>query len=430
MWLKLLRQVLSDRRNLINVFREIYDGKPLTEVGVKPTVENVALDVESRWWLERAFRSFKLSFTQGVFLVYALYKIPSLLLMIFMLGKAPQNFINAYLTGFFGDLFIPICLLLLNTVQKTLVELKDQYNELLLNDKFVAPSRLIMQKGTECVSIHGLPVEDVDKEYRNRYVKSVCFRTIQGGMNLAFNMKYQFGSGLVTSFLFAVALVARFVFNIVSPNVFGLWLPSVPEIDLVYLALAWLALGLDWFVVGMVAWSIFVAFLISMTTGGNFIRIRAFESVKEYFEPTTTLVLKNSFVLTFLVAWASPLFMFTMIYSQDPVFRQATINWIGAMVIIMMPIIILSFLLPTLRIHGGMEGSRKRALSLKKAQLEDIKKLRESDLEKYMKIQKHLISDYKSIQKNPEWVFSASQIIQIVGTIMLPIVTFLLSRNL
>ena len=100
--------------------------------------------------------------------------------------------------------------------------------------------------------------------------------------------------------------------------------------------------------------------------------------------------------------------------------------FVGTIVVIMTPIIILSLLLPILKVHKGLEESKKRALKIKMFQLEDLKKNRKNT-PNYFEIQKHLIEDYEKIERNSEWSINPAQSIEILGTILLPTATFFLS---
>lgn len=423
MLLKLLRQALSDRRRNIEIARRIQEGKGIRQISVTPVTDDVELELEPRWWLEKFFDKVHLSFSEGVLVIYALIEIPRLLLLPSIIGRAQEYFVIGYVSSFFGEMFIPIALLLIHSVYKGLVELKSHMNKVSRAKKFVAPLILVSEK--ELASKDSMA--DLDQEYRNRYIKPVMLKTLQHGLNLSFNRGYQLGSGAVAVSLFFLIMVMRFVINVIPPNVFMILEPGVPEIAFAYIVVVFYILAVDWFLVGMLTWTLFVTFLLIIQASGNAIGIRPFESIKGYFEQATTLTLKTSFTVTFLVAWMSPFLLVWSVLPPDPLYRQAAAAFVGSLLILMIPIIILSFFLPILKIHKGMEESRKKALVIKRYQLEDIEKFRESNLDKYFMIRKHLIDDYKDIQRNPEWVLNITQTVEIAGTVFLPIITFLIS---
>ncbi len=103
--------------------------------------------------------------------------------------------------------------------------------------------------------------------------------------------------------------------------------------------------------------------------------------------------------------------------------------FVESVLVVMIPVIVFSFLVPFLKIHKGMSESRERLLRLKRYHLEDLKKekIRKSDPEKYLRIEEHLIQDYKDIQRSPVWLLNVPQMLELSGTVLLPIVTFLVS---
>lgn len=177
------------------------------------------------------------------------------------------------------------------------------------------------------------------------------------------------------------------------------------------------------------AWTLFVTFLTTIQASGNAIKIRPFESIKGYFAPTTTLILKTSFTLTFLTAWFSPLLLIWSVLPADPILRQGVRVFVQSFVGIMIPVIALSFLIPFLAIHKGMTESRNRVIMLKKYQLDDLKRRRKSYPDGYFKIQAHLIQDYKDVQSKPVWLLNLPQMLELMGTVLLPVVTFLISAR-
>lgn len=424
MLLEMLRNALSDRRRNIRITREIEEGKDIRQLSVSPIKDDVELNLEQKWWLQKFFDKINLSFSQGALLIYALVEFPRLLLFPFIIGQT-QEYLVVYISAFFVEMFVSVVLLLMHSIYKGLVQLKSQTNNILRAKKFVAPTICVRAaSGKELTSKDFL--DDLDNEYRNRYIKPVMFKTLQDGLSLSFNRSYQLGSGIIFASLFFLIVLLRFVLNVIPPNVFFVLELGVPEIALAYRVLFFLVMGFNCFVIGMLAWALFVTFLVIIQASGNAIGIRPYESLKEYFEPATTLILKTFFTLTFLLAWLSPFVVVLSMFHPDPFHRQATVAFVGTLLILMIPVIILYLLLPIFKIHKGMEESRKRALIVKRYELEEIEKIRKSDLDMYFRIRKHLIDDYKDIQRNPEWVFNSTQIVELVGTVLLPIITFLI----
>lgn len=152
--------------------------------------------------------------------------------------------------------------------------------------------------------------------------------------------------------------------------------------------------------------------------------------MRELFHPITSLVLKTSFALTTIVAWANPYILVWGVLPRDPLARQSAANFVEVALGILIPVIILSLVIPFLTIHKGMDESRHRALLIKQHKLEELRKNPLTDFDRNLKIQTHLIEDYRLILENSEWALSATQVLEVFGTILLPIITFLLSRLL
>ena len=421
MVLNLLREALSSRRRNIRISREISEGKDIAQISVTPVEEDVKLELEQRWWLEKAFDRLHLSICQGVLLIYGLIEIPHFVFLLFIIGRTSEYFAISYTSSFFGDMFIPISLLLIHSVYKKLVVLKNHMNEVSSAKKFVVPPILIRGMSSKGSSAQ------LDDEYRNRYIKPIMFKTLQNGLNLCFNRSYTLGSGAIAAGLFFLIMYLRFVLKVIPWSIFMLAEPGIPEIAFAYRVFSFCIMGFDWFIVGMLIWMLFITFLVILQASGNAVRIRPYESIKEFFAPATTLTLQNSFTATFLVAWLSPFVLVWSVLPPDPQVRQATVNFIQCMLLVAVPMIILSIILPMLKIHKGMEESRERALIIKLRQLERIDKMEESDPKKYFEFRKCLIEDYKDIQRNPKWVLNTAQTVEILGTILLPMITFLLS---
>lgn len=421
----MLREALAQRSRNIKVTREIEEEKDLEKILPDSIETDMELQLDSRWWLERFFDKHNLSFVKGAFLIYAFVEVPRLLLLPFIVGRAQEHFVTAYVSAFAGELFIPIALLLIHSIYKSLVKLKRHTNGTLRRNKFVSPPILISEKELASRDL----LAELDKDYRNRYVKPVMAKTLQLGLNLSFNKNYQLGSGAIATSFFFLVMFMRFVLNVLPQEIFTLWEPGVPEVAVAYWVLAFFIMGFDWFIIGMLAWTLFVTFSSSIQAAGNAIRIRPFESIKEHFAPTTALVFKTSFTLTFLISWLSPFMLIWSVLPPDPLVRQGALMFLESVLAIMIPVIVLSFLLPILKIHKGMFESRERVLLLKKYQLEDIKKdkVRKSDPNKYLRIREHLIQDYKDVQRSPIWLLNVPQMVELMGTVLLPIITFLIS---
>lgn len=423
MFLKLLREAFAQNARNRKISREIEEGENLQKALPDSIEADVKLQLDSRWWLERFFKKHNLSLVQGILLIYAIVETPRLLMLPILFSKAPESFATAYASSLFTEMFIPITLLLINSVYRSLVKLKRNTNRILREKEFVTPPILLSNK--EQTSRDSLA--ELDKEYGNRYIKPVMLKTLQYGLDLSFDKNYQLGFGLIATSMVVIFLFARFVLKVLPYSLFAIADPRVPELTIAYVAYTIFIIGFDWFIVGMATFTLFVAFLTSIQASGNTVRIRSFESIKESFTPATTLVLKTSFTATFLIAWLSPFMLIWSVLPLDPLVRQSARIFVESMLLIMVPIIIVSLLVPILKIHRGMVDSRERILLLKKHQLDDIEKFRETDTDKYFLVRQHLIQDYKDAQSNPVWVLNIPQMLEVVSTVLLPIVTFLIS---
>lgn len=173
-------------------------------------------------------------------------------------------------------------------------------------------------------------------------------------------------------------------------------------------------------------WSLFVTFLITLQNSAQTISIRPFEPVRQFFQPTTRLVLWVSFALSAIVAWST----FSVVWSvlpSDPIVRQSTISFLEVEIAVLIPIIILSLVIPFLSIHRGMQSSCQRALCIKQHKLEELEENPLADFDRNLNIQTRLIEDYQLILANPHWSLTSSQIVEVVGTILLPMITFLVN---
>jgi len=422
----MLREALAQRTQNVRVARAIGEGKDFRQI-LSDTIESdVQLQLDSRWWLEKFFDKYNLSFVRGAFLIYALAEVPRLFFLLLILGRAGESFVTPFVSTFLGDMFIPFALLLIHSVYKSLVKLKNHTNKTLRREEFVAPPIFISER--ELTSSESLT--ELDKDYRNRYVKPVMLRTLQQGLDLSFSKSYMLGSGIVAAGLYFLLSILRFDLKVL-PEIFLIFAePGIPELVIPYRVWFFTMVAFDWFIIGMTSWTLFLAFMISIQASGNAMKIRPFESTKEYFAPPTDLILKTSFTLTFLTTWLSPLFLIYSVFPLDPMVRQGALTLVESILVIMIPVIVLSFLMPIAKTHKGMYESRERVLILKKHQLEDIKKFRDSNPEKYLKIQAHLVQDYKDIQSKPVWLLNLPQMLELMGTVLLPIVTFLISATM
>jgi len=381
----------------------------------------VKLQLDSRWWLDKTFGRLNCSYLEGVFLVYGFIESFRLIFLPHVvIGHA------AFVSGFLGDLFVPFSLLMVHILYKSLINLKRNVNIKLRKKEFIAPSILITEEELES----SVRLAKLDEEYRNRYVKPVMIKTLQYGFDLSFNNKYQLGSGLIAAGLFLLVMFMTLVLKILPENLFMVVDITGPQVRNVFNAWVYAMWGFEWFIIGMATWTLFMIFLLNTKTSGNPIRVRPFESIKECFVSMTSLTLKTSFTLTFITAWISPaVLVWSVTPVVDPKIRAASVIFVSSVVAVMIPVIILSFVVPVLKVDEGMSKTRERLLLLKKHQLEKLKKekIRKSDPNTYIRIEEHLIQDYKDVQNNPVGVLNVPQILELSVTILLPIITFFIS---
>lgn len=389
----------------------------------KPITADVRLNMEREWWLERFFRKHDLSFGEGILLVYLMEVIPSVLFLPWLMGQAYPGYLSEYVFSFLGNLFVPICLILTNYTYKSLVKLADAVDDNVRENRFAAPPVLITEK--ELNSSDAL--NRLDKKYSNLYVKPIMLETLRSGLRLAFDKFYQLGSGGISMGLFLFINFLGFVVKIFPGTFFRFEYLGSPEISAVSYGLGFYTTCAAWFTIGMLTWTLFTTFLCTIHVAGNPIKTRPFEPIKESFGEVSTLIMRTSLTVTFAVAWASPFDLLAGILPRDPIVRQNWIIIVESMLFVMIPVIILSFVIPLLEVHKGMTRTRKRLLRLKLSQLEEIKKHWKSGRNEYLMVQRHMISDYKDIQRNSVWLFDFRQVLQIAGSILLPIVTFWLS---
>jgi hypothetical protein len=415
----LLRKAFVDMQKQDRAYKRLTEDKKLPNDNGNEIKEQDDLKLEQRWWLENIFVRFNLSFLQGAFLIYGGISLIRFTLIFGMIGQVSSQYLLAFASTFLGDLFIPISLIIINSLYKSLQEMKTQINTLMCDKKLVAPAYLISNNELKSPQL----LNELDNNYRRKYLSNIAFRSLQNGLILSFDAKYQIGSGAIAAIIFLVIAVLRYVLGIFPANFWSLTLTHVGFVDFTVGIHAIIAIAFDWFLIGAIAWTLFVSFLITIQASEKTVRIRSFESIKNYFEPSTRVLLKTSFVLTFLVAWLSPLLLVWTLFPEG----LAALSLMESILAITLPIIAFSIIMPILIIHKGMENTRKRALILKAQQLEDIISIKENDLDKYLKLQKHLIIDYKNIERKSEWNLDGSHVFQIFGTIIFPLVTFTLS---
>jgi hypothetical protein len=422
--LDLLRRGLAHRRYNIKVTREIEEGRNLNEILPQAIHSDVELRLEQRWWLERLFDKMGLSFVQGALLIYGLIEIPRVIFFVFILSRTTDYFVAGNGFGFFGDLIIPISLLILHSVYKEIVKLRNEFEEMSKSNRFVAPP--IVLKG---MSTTQKSVSDTDVEYRDRYIKPVMLKTMQFGFDLLFKPVYQLGSGVIPAMIFFFVLFFRYVIQVLPPSFFTIAVPNIPEISIAYSLYSFFLLDFLWFLAGVLAWSLFMAWIINVQASGNTVGFRPFESVREYFARSLALTFKILFSLVILVSWVSPFVLVWSVLPTETFIRQGVANFVESFVILMIAAIVISVTFPIVKVQKGLENSRLRALMQKRLQLEDIMSFKKSKPVRYLRIQKHLIEDYKDIRDNPRNVLSTAQVFQISISIFLPIASFFLSRG-
>jgi hypothetical protein len=421
----LLFKALAYRRKNIAIAREIRDNANLEQLPKKfsyePNPENFKINFECRWWLDKLFQRARLSFAQGTILIYALAMIPRVLVLPIVLHSGITDFQIAYFASYFGDLVILLGFLLIDFIHNGLRNLAEYINKSLVN-RFIMPPCLIQDENISSSE----KIKELDDKYKTYYVNPIVGRTLQLGFDLSFNKCYQIGSGAISTGVFAVILVLRYGFNLIPENVFAVWTP-IPQIAQMWTVYAWFIIGFAWFVVGMMAWTLFITFLIVIQTSGNPIRIRSYESLKELFQPLTTLMLKTTLSIALIAAWFSPYMLAWSVASSQAV-REGVYLFLEAVLIVSITTIVFSLVVPLIKIHKGMDESRDRALLLKSQQLEDLRKKPPENFNYRMRVQNHLMEDYTRIRMESEWALNSGQFLQIFGTVLFPIATFLLSR--
>jgi hypothetical protein len=419
----MLRDTIASRKQGVKAYRTLEETRDIGKINENAVEGQFQVELDSRWWLEKLLDKRGLSVPQGVLLIYGCLEAVRLLLFPFVLNKAPAYFLIPYTSALIGDLFVPVSLLLLHSIYKGMNRLVEDVNLYLRANKFIAPPMFISEKVLNAKN--GL--EKLDEGYRNRFVKPLMLDTLQKAVGLSFNRAYQVGCALIAFGIFALAMFLTLVLNIIPPSLLSIVEPGISEIALAYRLVFVYIVGFEWAIIGMVAWTLLTSWLVVIQIAGNPIGGRPFEPIKENYDSVTTLMMKISFTVAFFAAWLSPLFLYWTVVPTDPAIHQSIVALLLSVLFAMTPTIIVSIVFPIVKIHKGMDESRKRASMVKLHQLEDIKSMREADLKRYFLVQRHLIEDYKNIVSNPEWVLNASQIAQIVGSIFLPIITFIVT---
>jgi hypothetical protein len=428
-WVKwLLGDALVLLRTNRAMLTEIEQGKEISEVAGKHNVISDASNLEPslapKWWLEDAFRNMHLSFVQGVLLIYGLLVAPAVFFLPFVLQSAHVDFRLVYLATFVGSIEIFVILIPLSVVNRALRKLSGKIREN-LGPRYVTPANLLKCQDLEVYE----NLKKTDDRFRILYVKPVLLKTLNLGYELSFRKRYQIAAGAIAWAIFVAISLLRSILHLAPPTVleFPVSLAS-PMVALTWTIYAFFLNGLIWFLIGITAWSLFVVFLIVMQTSSQTIEIRSFEPIRERLRPITDLVLRTSFAVALLVAWACAFTLVLGMLPPAPLIREITVNSVACMLVTMIPIIGLSLFIPFMTIHKGMVGSRERALIIKRFKLEKLEGNLSADLDTRLKIQSHLISDYRLILENPEWPLGSSQILQVFGTFLLPIITFFVSR--
>ncbi len=422
----LLKKALDARSLNVKIGKELDKGNDFYETirkyDVTPVSSSFNVKFPDKWWLKNFFEKRNISYTQGSILVYALMVLPAIISLPHVLFVATQVDLMTYFAVYIGALVIVIELNLLHFVWGGLKRLVANINENIAK-KSVAPLCIIRDEQL----ISNKKLKQLDKDYQDYYVKPIVLKTSQLGLDLAYNKRYQLGSGAIAAGLFSFIFLLRYVFDVIPHTAFSFWAPTA-EIVTFWFVFAYIIVTFLWFLTGMLAWSFFIVFLVVIQTGYNTLKIRPYESLKEYFQPITSLVLKTSFSVALVFGWFSPYMLVFSILPAESVERQASQYFVIAALVIMIPVLIMSIAFPILAIHKGMNNSRDRALRLKQISLEKLAENPLNNFDKNLRIQNHLIDDYCHIVQQPEWALDSTQVMEVLGTIFLPILTFILSQ--
>ena len=425
----LLSETLACMRKNLKMSRQINEGENIAQIAQKNKVDPIATELDPltipEWWLEESYKKVnnkrsKISYARRVF---ALYLILAIIPVPFILGISdPIERQICFFAGFIGSMTVFVILFPLKAVNEELRKLIKNMNQS-ITGRLVSQCSLIGEE-----QLHSqVSLKKLDTQYRNLYIKPVVIKTIQSGIELSFSKRFQVFSGLVSSGIFSVIFSARYFFHVIPPSVFDFWTPTgTLEIKIAWLIYSFFACWILWFLVGMLAWSLFIVFMISLQISAQTMNVRPFESIRDVFYPVTNLILKTSFALTASVAWASP---YILVWGLVPraTSVQSAINTVEGILAVLIPVIVLSLIIPFLTIHTGMDRSRQRGLLIKQHRLETLRKNPKKDKLEHLRIQSHLIADYRFIVENSEWALSSTQLLEVLGTILLPILAFLAS---
>lgn len=417
--IKTLRFMKTNRQ----ISKEIKEGKKLTEIALKhstkPAKNRFEPIIVHEWWIETLFRRAKLSVGWGAFAVFVVLLLPTLVFVPYLIGSSSETLIG-FALDCFGFLVVLVILIPLHFINKGLRDLIEKINEI-MPTKYVAPKSLIA-KDNRCSNES---LKKLDKDYQDFYIKPVLLRSLRSGYDLSFSKTYQIGCGTIAAAAYASLILLKQVFGSLPNRLLEFWTPPFAAPAASFYSVYQLLVDIfTWFLIGMLVWSLFVTFLITLQNSAQTISIRPYEPVRQFFQPTTQLVLWMSFALSAIIAWSTYSLVWSVLPS-NPAVRQSTINFMEIALTVLIPILILSLLVPFVSIHRGMQSSCERALCIKGHELEELKENPLSNFDRNLNIQTHLIGDYQLILAKPQWSLTSPQITEGIGTILLPIVIFL-----
>jgi hypothetical protein len=424
----LLGDALAVLRKNMAMAREIEQGNDISEIAAKHKISPIASALEPniapKWWLESTFEKMRLTFAKGILLIYGITVMPTVFFLPFVLQTANTDFQLIYCATIVGCIEIFIILIPLRIVNTGLRKLSNKIRKG-LSLRYVAPATLLRKEDLELFE----NLKKTDDNFRDSYIKPIIFKTFHFGYELSFKKRYQVAAGAICLGIYSSITFLRSALHSAPPTVLEFPTPlAAPEIAVAWTVYAFLVNGIAWFLVGMFAWSLFVVFAVILQTSSQTIEIRSFESIRELFRPITDLVLKTSFAVALLVTWACAFTIAIGMIPPAPIVREVTATSVEFMLAFMIPVIALSLFIPFFAIHKGMVRTRERALFIKRYKLEKLKESNLKDLDKRLKIQTHLINDYTLILENPEWMLGSSQLLQVFGTLFLPIIVFFLGQ--
>jgi len=412
-------------RTNLQMKKEIEEGNEITQIARKHNITPAENDFEPiithKWWLENLFKKAHLSFAEGAIVFCAILVLPTLIFVPYIIQSSWETQIGCLLDCV-GFLTVLVILIPLNLVNKGLGDMVKQINES-THAKYVASKSLITKESLRSSE----SLKKLDKDYQNWYIKPVVFKTLKSGYDLSFNRRYQIGSGVIAAAIFATLILLKYGLGVFPNSFLEFWKPPlVTEVATAWLAYQLFVDILNWFLIGMLVWSLFVTFLITLQNSAQTISIRPFEPVRQFFQPTTRLVLWVSFALSAIVAWSTYSLVWSVLPS-NPIVRQSTISFMEVALLVLIPIVILSLVVPFVSIHRGMQSSCQRALCIKQHKLEELEENPLPDFDRNLRIQTRLIEDYQLILANPQWSLTSFQIVEGIGTILLPMITFLVN---